>query len=60
MEQLFTITHNGPAGGNPKDANPLEVKESRGGGPRTEVVMPGESKQFAVSGSSRVTVAERQ
>lgn len=59
MEQVFTITNKGAPSGNAADSRPLEVKESRAGGPRTEIVMPGESKDFAVNGSSRVVVSER-
>lgn len=59
MEQVFTITHKGAPSGNAGDSRPIEVKESRAGGPRTEVIMPGESKDFAVNGSSRVTITER-
>lgn len=52
--QTFTVTHKGNQGD--ANASPIEVKESQAGGPRTELVAPGESKDFTVHGSSRVTI----
>lgn len=57
--QYLTITNSDEPHQDGSPKRTIEVKESAAGGPRTEVLLPGQSKQFAVSGSSRITITER-